>query len=122
MDLKEKIKAEIESILLSYETEWEDPQEDETVFTLVEALYHNGFEQFASQLQREARAELILELLQHFNDYDVPLTMTAEDVREQLTAYLSQQESGSSKKLRKGQYTTKSKKNCGLFSICANRR
>jgi len=37
----------------------------------------------------EKRSELLLELLQVFNDYDVPLTMTAEQVRDILEAYLT---------------------------------
>jgi len=37
----------------------------------------------------KARGELLLELLQVFNDYDVPLTMTAEQVRDIIEAYLT---------------------------------
>jgi len=37
----------------------------------------------------KARGELLLELLQVFNDYDVPLTMTAEQVRDILEAYIT---------------------------------
>jgi len=37
----------------------------------------------------EERSKLLLELLQVFNDYDVPLTMTAEQVRSILEAYLT---------------------------------
>ena len=37
----------------------------------------------------EERSELLLELLQVFNDYDVPLTMTAEQVRDILGEYLA---------------------------------
>ena len=37
----------------------------------------------------EERSKLLLELLQVFNDYDVPLTMTAEQVRDILEAYLT---------------------------------
>jgi len=36
-----------------------------------------------------ARTETLLELLQMFNDYDVPLTMTAEQVRDILEEYLT---------------------------------
>ena len=42
---------------------------------------------------QKARAEeksvLLLELLQEFNDYDVPLTMTAAQVRDILGEYLA---------------------------------
>ena len=42
--------------------------------------------------QAIARAELLLELLQVFNDYDVPLTMTAEQVRDILEEYLTKKD------------------------------
>jgi len=38
--------------------------------------------QFLADELAKARGELLLELLQVFNDYDVPLTMTAEQVRD----------------------------------------
>jgi len=38
------------------------------------------------------RSELLLELLQVFNDYDVPLTMTAEQVRDILVEYLAKKD------------------------------
>lgn len=38
-----------------------------------------------TQGREDASGELFLELLAHFNDYDVPLTMTAENVREIIT-------------------------------------
>jgi len=44
--------------------------------------------QFLADELAKARGELLLELLQVFNDYDVPLTMTAEQVRDILKAYL----------------------------------
>ena len=40
----------------------------------------------------EERSKLLLELLQVFNDYDVPLTMTAEQVRDILEAYITKKE------------------------------
>ena len=40
----------------------------------------------------KARAELLLELLQVFNDYDVPLTMTAEQMRDILVEYLAKKD------------------------------
>jgi len=40
----------------------------------------------------EERSKLLLELLQVFNDYDVPLTMTAEQVRDILEAYLTKKD------------------------------
>jgi len=40
----------------------------------------------------KAREELLLELLQVFNDYDVPLTMTAEQVRDIIEAYITKKE------------------------------
>jgi len=40
----------------------------------------------------QARAELLLELLQVFNDHDVPLTMTAEQVRDILEEYLTKKD------------------------------
>jgi len=39
--------------------------------------------------KKRKQGELLLELLQVFNDYDVPLTMTAEQVRDILEAYLT---------------------------------
>jgi len=45
-----------------------------------------------AQAIAEELAELLLELLQVFNDYDVPLTMTAEQVREILKDYLNKKE------------------------------
>jgi len=38
------------------------------------------------------RSEILLELLQVFNDYDVPLTMTAEQVRDILQEYLTKKD------------------------------
>jgi len=40
----------------------------------------------------EERSKLLLELLQVFNDYDVPLTMTAEQVRDILEEYLTKKD------------------------------
>ena len=45
-----------------------------------------------AQALAKARAELLLELLQVFNDYDVPITMTAEQVRDILEEYLTNKE------------------------------
>jgi len=42
--------------------------------------------------KKRKQAELLLELLQVFNDYDVPLTMTAEQVRDILEAYLTKKD------------------------------
>jgi len=44
------------------------------------------------QARAEERSKLLLELLQVFNDYDVPLTMTAEQVRDILEAYLTKKD------------------------------
>jgi len=44
------------------------------------------------QARAEERSILLLELLQVFNDYDVPLTMTAEQVRDILQEYLTKKE------------------------------
>jgi len=44
------------------------------------------------QARAEERSILLLELLQVFNDYDVPLTMTAEQVRDILEAYLTKKD------------------------------
>jgi len=44
------------------------------------------------QAVAEERSKLLLELLQVFNDYDVPLTMTAEQVRDIIEAYLTKKE------------------------------
>ena len=40
----------------------------------------------------QVRSKLLLELLQVFNDYDVPLTMTAEQVRDILEEYLTKKD------------------------------
>jgi len=45
--------------------------------------------QFLADELAQARGELLLELLQVFNDYDVPLTMTAKQVRSILGGYLT---------------------------------
>jgi len=45
-----------------------------------------------AKARAEERSKLLLELLQMFNDYDVPLTMTAEQVRDILEAYLTKKE------------------------------
>jgi len=42
--------------------------------------------------KKRKQDELLLELLQVFNDYDVPLTMTAEQVRDILEAYLTKKD------------------------------
>jgi len=42
--------------------------------------------------KKRKQDELLLELLQVFNDYDVPLTMTAVQVRDILQAYLTKKE------------------------------
>ena len=44
---------------------------------------------FLAEARAEERSELLLELLQVFNDYEVPLTMTAEQVRDILEEYLT---------------------------------
>jgi len=45
-----------------------------------------------AQARAEERSILLLELLQVFNDYDVPLTMTAEQVRDILQEYLTKKD------------------------------
>ena len=42
--------------------------------------------------KKRKQGELLLELLQVFNDYDVPLTMTAEQVRDILQEYLTKKD------------------------------
>ena len=45
-----------------------------------------------SQARAEERSKLLLELLQVFNDYDVPFIMIAEQVRDILEEYLTKKE------------------------------
>ena len=65
---------------------------------LLKPLYMSGsFDVFNLRIGVEkelakARAELLLELLQVFNDYEVPLTMTAEQVRDILEEYLTKKD------------------------------
>jgi len=60
----------------------------EGVFVLVSRqAIHAVVEELA-----QARAETLLELLQVFNDYDVPLTMTAEQVRDILQDFLTKKD------------------------------
>jgi len=49
-------------------------------------------EEVEDKARAEERSILLLELLQVFNDYDVPLTMTAEQVRDILEAYLTKKD------------------------------
>ena len=55
----------------------------------VEGWHKDRLFWFIADELAKARGELLLELLQVFNDYDVPLTMTAEQVRDILEAYLT---------------------------------
>jgi len=52
----------------------------------------NDLVMYISQKNTEENIKLLLELLQVFNDYDVPLTMTAEQVRDILEEYLTKKE------------------------------
>jgi len=58
----------------------------------VEGWHKDRLSWFIADELAIARAELLLELLQVFNDYDVPLTMTAVQVRDILQAYLTKKE------------------------------
>ena len=55
-------------------------------------MLEQGVEYFDAIARAEERSELLLELLQVFNDYDVPLTMTAEQVRDILEEYLTKED------------------------------
>lgn len=49
----------------------------------VELGKQKGFHDYYKDMVRiTVKNEVLLELLQVFNDYEVPITMTAEDVRE----------------------------------------
>jgi len=62
-------------------------------YSSCEMLEAQGLEKklikIVEEVEDKARGELLLKLLQVFNDYDVPLTMTAEQVRDIIEAYIT---------------------------------
>lgn len=46
-------------------------------------------QEFMTQARQNERTRVMNELLQKFNDYEVPLSMTANEIREIITEYLS---------------------------------
>ena len=48
-------------------------------------------ENLIDAMLEEQRAEILLELLQRFNDYEVPILMSAEQVRELLDEFMGEQ-------------------------------
>jgi len=56
------------------------------------SIHFSKLEPYAKTAKINHRSEILLELLQVFNDYDVPLTMTAEQVRDILEDYLTKKE------------------------------
>jgi len=94
-DTKLPVKIEKNIKLCSDITKWArdfglDDLDDDDCMSVGEA--YEMLEQGVEYFDAIARAELPLELLQVFNDYDVPLTMTAEQVRDILEAYLTKKE------------------------------
>ena len=61
----------------------------EKIFRAVKAGYLSYRPIFINQVKSVERSNLLLELLQVFNDWDTPITMTAEQVRDILEEYLT---------------------------------
>jgi len=82
----EKLSADVERRF----NEWrESGQSYRDPRDFVEGWHKDRLFWFIADELAKARGELLLELLQVFNDYDVPLTMTAEQVRDIIEAYLT---------------------------------
>jgi len=60
--------------------------------SFISTKIHEAVTEERERVRVQERVELLLELLQVFNDYDVPLTMTAEQVREILKDYLNKKD------------------------------